>query len=149
MVMEEIEDFSALWVGRAILSGIAGTGGTSSGGKNDEGYRPKGSGESGIIGDPEDRGYWRGGYKFSSSRGIGSGFSETGGDFFFSGDGFCSCTETPFDARCSVIERLASVWESRIADGKVEGEAVGHAISSDRPALKHAVRLFITVIKGR
>lgn len=120
MDMEEIEDFSALWVGRGILSGITGTGGTSSGGKNDEGYRPKGSGESGITGDPEDRGYWRGGYKLSSSRSIGSGFSETGGDSFLSGNGFCSCTEIPFDARRSGIERSTSVWESRMPDVKVE-----------------------------
>ena len=63
MMAEEIEGFSALWVSRVGIPGTAGTEGTSSDGKNDEGYLPKGSGESGITGDSRSGGAWRGGYK--------------------------------------------------------------------------------------
>ena len=55
-IMEVMEDFLALWVGLLGSSGTAGTGGTSSSGTNDEGYLPKGSGESGMTGDSRDRG---------------------------------------------------------------------------------------------
>ena len=54
MIVEEIEDFLALWVGRVGISGTAGSGGTSSKGMNDEGYLPNGSGESGMTGDSRD-----------------------------------------------------------------------------------------------
>ena len=56
IVVEEIEDFPALWVGRVGISGTAGTGGTSSNGINDEGYLPNGSGERGMTGDSKDGG---------------------------------------------------------------------------------------------
>lgn len=108
MIAEEIEGFSALWVG---ISGTAGTEGVTSNGKKDEGCLPKGSGESGITGDSRFRGGWRGGYKLSSSLGVGRGFSEmSDGDPFLPSDGFCSCMATPSEAR----------WEFRMSDINVE-----------------------------
>lgn len=121
MIAEEIEGFSALWVGWVGISGTAGTEGTSSSGKNDEGCLPKGSGDSGITGDSRPRGNWRGGYKFSPSLGAGSGFSEmSGGDPFLPCNDFCGWIVIPFDARCGGLRRSASRWEFRMSDVKVE-----------------------------
>ena len=120
-------------MGRVAISGIAGTGGTSSIGKNDEGYLPKGSGESGIIGDSADREGWRGGYKLSSSLGTGRSFSEMTGDPLPPGNSVGGCMATPFDARCGGFEGSTPGWESRVSDVNV---TVGHAASSCLPALE-------------
>lgn len=114
MIVEEIEDFLALWVGRVGIPGTAGTGGASSNGTNDEGYLPKGSGESGMTGDSRDRGGWRGGYKASSSLRLAIRSSEMRGDEpFLLESGFMGCITTPFRAHCGWFAKEMSNWESR------------------------------------
>jgi hypothetical protein len=144
LIVEETEDFLALWVGWVGISGMAGTGGTSSNGTNDKGYLPKGSGESGMTGDSMDRGGWRGGYKASSSLCPTSDSSGMSCDEpFLLGNDFGGCITTPFKAHCGWFARSAPNRESRASDVSVEYETVGQAASSDRLALKHRVRLFI------
>ena len=114
LMIVEIEDFSALWVGRVDISGTAGTGGTSSNGTNDEGYLPNGSGESGMTGDSRDRGGWRGGYRVSSSSlCVASDSSETNGDEpFLLDNSFGGWIVTPFSAHCGWFAGSASDWGS-------------------------------------
>ena len=143
-IMEEIEDFLALWVGRVDSCGTAGTGGASSNGTNDEGYLPKGSGESGMIGDSRDRGCWRGGYKATSCLCVGNDSSEVRGrESFLLGNGFGGDCITPFRAHCGWFARFVSNWRSRASDVNTEYRTVGQPASSERLALKHTVRLFI------
>ena len=109
VVAEEIEDFLVLWVGRVGISGTAGTGGTSSNGVNDDGYLPKGSGESGMMGDSRGRGGWRWEYKVSSSLCLASDSSGMSGvEPFRRGDSFGGCIATPFKAHCGWLVRSAS-----------------------------------------
>jgi hypothetical protein len=129
-IVEEMEDFLALWVGRVAISGTAGTGGTSSNGTNEEGNLPKGSGESGKTGDPRDRGDWRGGYRTSSFLCVVSGSSGMSGDEPFLPDNdFGGCIATPFKAHCGWFAKSTSNLK------------VGQAGSSDRLAQKQSDHL--------
>jgi hypothetical protein len=138
-IVEEIEDFLALWVGRVDISGTAGTGGTSSKGINDEGYLPNGSGESGMIGDSRDWGCWRGGYNVSSLC-LGVVPSEMSGNV--PGEGFCGCAVAPLSVLCSWFPMPVSDWESRALEVDFEKGSTGQTASSVRLALKHAVRQY-------
>ena len=62
---------------------------------NDEGYLPKGSGESGMMGDSRGREGWRWGYEVSSDS---SGMS--GDEPFLPNNGFGGCIAIPFKAHC-------------------------------------------------
>ena len=120
MITEETDDFSALCVGRFGISGTGGTGGTSSNGMNDEGYLPKGSGESGMMGDSRDRGGLRGGYKTSSLCFTRDSSEMSGDEPLLFCNGFGSCIATPFSVHCGWFARSASDWESRASDVNVE-----------------------------
>ena len=117
MIVEEVEDFLAMWVSRL---GIAGTGGTSSNGTNDEGYLPKGSGESGMTGDSRDRWGWREGYSVSSLCLASDSSGMSGDELFLPGDSFGGCITTPFKAHFGWFARSASSWEFRASDVNVE-----------------------------
>ena len=131
MTVEDMDDFLALWVGRVGISGTAGTGGTSSNGMNDEGYLPKGSGESGMIGDSRDRGGWREGYKASSSLCFASGSSGMSGDEpFLLGNDLGGCIATPFKAHCGWLAGSASNREPRASDVNAECGTTGQVVSS-------------------
>jgi len=109
---------------------------------NDEGYLPKGSGESGMIGDSRDRGGWRGGYKASSCLCFANDSSEVRDrESFLLGNGF-DCI-TPFRAHCGWFARFVSNWRSRASDVKAEYRTVGQLASSDRLALKHSQTLLM------
>lgn len=138
-IVEETEDFLALWVGRVGTSGTAGTGGVSSKGINDEGYLPNGSGESGMIGDSRDRGCWRGGYNVSCLCLAIVSSEMGGGESFPPGDGFCGRVVAPLSARSDRFSRSASNWESRTSGVSFEKGTTGQTASSVRLALNYAV----------